>query len=67
MQLELTKDEASFLKAQLSRHLEHVQGELAHTEQHDLQHALARDLRELRALLDRVTRVADERPATDFV
>jgi hypothetical protein len=67
MQLELTKDEASFLKAQLSRHLEHVEGELAHTDKHELQHALARDARELRTILDRVARLAQERPAADFV
>jgi hypothetical protein len=67
MQLELTNDEASFLKSQLSRHLEHVEGELARTDKHELQHALAQDASALRAILDRVGRIAQSKPTPDIV
>ena len=40
----LALDDARFLHAQLARHVEAMQIELAHTESHDLQHQLARDL-----------------------
>jgi hypothetical protein len=67
MKLELTKEEASFLTAQLSRHLEHVQGELAHTEKRELQHELAQDLSKLQALVERLKRGADGEARADFV
>jgi hypothetical protein len=67
MQLDLTKDEASFLKAQLARHLEHLEGELARTDKHELQHALARDVSAVRAILDRVGRMSTTLPTADIV
>jgi hypothetical protein len=67
MQLVLSKAEATFLEAQLSRHLEHVEGELARTDKRELQHALAVDVAALRAILDRVGRLATAQPAADIV
>jgi hypothetical protein len=56
MNLVLSSTEADFLAAQLQRHIESVEIELAHTEKHQLQHALAADLEGLRTILERLTR-----------
>ena len=42
--MELEREDARFLYDQLVRHVEAMQIELAHTEQHDLQHEISRDL-----------------------
>jgi len=51
--MDLEKEDARFLYNQLVRHVEAMQSELAHTEQHDLQHALVRDL-------ERMTRITGQ-------
>jgi hypothetical protein len=49
--MDLTEQEARFLRSQLGRHLEEVDDELVHTDTRELQHALHRDLDHLKALL----------------
>jgi hypothetical protein len=58
MKLDLSPIEAEFLAAQLRRHLEIVESELAHTEKHQLQHALASDVDALRSILRRLTQTS---------
>lgn len=58
MQLDLSSTEADFLALHLRRYAEHVQIDLAHTDRKELQHALAGDLERIRAILDRLERVA---------
>ncbi|HVJ20813.1 MAG TPA: hypothetical protein VM686_35630 [Polyangiaceae bacterium] len=48
--MEIDTEDARFLYDQLVRHAEAMQIELAHTEQHDLQHALVRDLERMRRI-----------------
>jgi chromosomal replication initiation ATPase DnaA len=55
MKLDLSPIEADFLAAQLRRHIEQVESELARTDKHQLQHALACDVDALRAILHRLT------------
>jgi hypothetical protein len=52
MQFELTKDDALFLRNQLVAHVREVQSELAHTEQHELQRSLAKDLTRLQQITE---------------
>lgn len=61
MQLELTVEEAMFLKAQLTRHLGELDDELIHTDAHALQHELARDGRRLRALEERLAKLIEKK------
>jgi len=49
--LELDREDARFLYAQLARHAETMQDELAHTEQHELQHSLAQDLTRMQRVI----------------
>ena len=58
MKLDLSPIEAEFLAAQLRRHVEILESELARTEKHQLQHALARDVDALRAILNRLTQAS---------
>jgi hypothetical protein len=58
MELDLSPGEATFLVTHLRRHLEDVEDELAHTEKHELQHELARDVELLTQLVDRFDRAA---------
>ncbi len=44
MRLELSMEEARFLKGQLTRHIAELDNELAHTDKHQLQRALAADV-----------------------
>ena len=48
--MDLEQEDARFLYDQLIRHVETMQIELAHTEHHDLQHALVRDLERMRRI-----------------
>lgn len=52
--LELSDSETQLLATHLARHVEHLDAELVRTDKHDLQHALAREVDELRALLRRL-------------
>jgi hypothetical protein len=61
MHLDLSPDEARFLKAQLARHLAEVEDELVHTEARDLQTALATDLERLRTIEDRLAHLIEDR------
>lgn len=54
VQLELSKDELELLTAHLRRHLDQVDKELIRTEKHQLQHAIALELKSLEALLARI-------------
>ncbi len=59
--MELEQEDARFLYDQLIRHVEAMQIELAHTEHHELQHRLARDLARMQRItgeLDGVLRKA---------
>jgi hypothetical protein len=58
MELDLSPTEVTFLIAQLRRHIQGVEDELAHTEKHELQHALARDVDLLNKLVERFDRAA---------
>ncbi len=55
MQLTLNEDELKFLQSQLARRIDDVEKELAHTDKHELQHALASDARLLHAIADRLS------------
>jgi hypothetical protein len=54
MNLEISAQDAKLLRMHLARHLEIVENELARTDKHELQHALATELDRLRALLQRI-------------
>ncbi len=52
MKIDLTFDELDVLEAALSRALTVMENELVHTEAPSLQHALAKDVKELRSVRD---------------
>jgi hypothetical protein len=54
MQLTLTTEETRLLLDQLAKRIEHMDAELVHTDKHELQHALATELKQLRALAERI-------------
>ncbi|HEX4517497.1 MAG TPA: hypothetical protein VH054_28320 [Polyangiaceae bacterium] len=54
MNLQISPQDAQLLRTHLARHLEHVENELVRTDKVELQHSLARDLENLRALLRRL-------------
>jgi hypothetical protein len=54
MNLQISPQEAQLLRTHMARHLESVEDELVHTDKAELQHSLARDLENLRALLERL-------------
>ena len=57
MMLELSKQEADFLKTQLAHHVARVEDALVHTDKHELQHLLAQDLEKLMAITERLARL----------
>jgi hypothetical protein len=60
MKLELTTHEAALLKSELAKRLIALDRDLVRTDKHDLQHALARDIDELRGIEHRLERELDE-------
>jgi hypothetical protein len=54
MNLEISTQEAQLLRTHLARHVENVEHELVRTDKAELQHSLARELENLRALLKRL-------------
>jgi hypothetical protein len=50
MYLELTPEEAAFLREHLAKHVAQVENELVHTDKRELQRALARDVDRLRGI-----------------
>jgi tRNA isopentenyl-2-thiomethyl-A-37 hydroxylase MiaE len=58
--LQLSREDAGFLRGQLEQQLGHVENELVHTDQHQMQHELARDLERLRAMVARLKSATDE-------
>ncbi|MFN8544236.1 MAG: hypothetical protein U0807_08515 [Candidatus Binatia bacterium] len=52
--LELSVEEARFLRGHLTRHIQQVDAELVRTEKRDLQHALAQDAEHLRNIEQRL-------------
>ena len=50
MNLELSSDEAQFLRDHLRSHIEDVETELIHTDKRELQRALARDVDHLHSI-----------------
>jgi hypothetical protein len=62
MFIEMTDDEARFLLDQMEKHINEMRDELAHTEHHALQHALAIDLDRLQNLAARLAMRLREAP-----
>jgi hypothetical protein len=60
MQFNLAPDEARLLLRHLSRCIEHLDTELVRTDKYELQHALAREVDTLRALVERLERLVKE-------
>jgi len=58
--LQLTHDDARFLCAQLERQLAHIDDELVHTDNRQMQRELARDVDRLRMVLGRLVRATQE-------
>jgi hypothetical protein len=58
-QLTLTTDEIHLLIRHLTKEIEHIDAELVHTDKRELQRDLAEDLKELRAVTDRVVRASE--------
>lgn len=54
MNVELSESQARLLKKHLERRVDELEKEAAHTDRHDLQHALAGDIDRLREILDRI-------------
>jgi hypothetical protein len=54
MNLILTTHEATLLKTALDQHLVQLDRDLVRTDKHDLQHALARDIDQLRSIDQRL-------------
>jgi hypothetical protein len=54
MQIDLSIDDARFLRQQMSRHLEEMESELVHTDKREMQRAIAEDARRMRELLARI-------------
>ena len=54
MQVNLTPIEAGLLLRHLEQHLQHIDTELVHTDKHELQHSLAREIDALRVLCERL-------------
>jgi len=52
--LDLSSDEQRLLSTHLARHIEYLDAELVRTDQHTLQHALAREIDQLRAIARRL-------------
>lgn len=59
MHLELSAEEACFLREQLARHIVSLDNELIRTDQHALQHALAQDIERLRQIERRLSRLCE--------
>jgi hypothetical protein len=60
MSLELTIDEARFLKGQMESRVAHLENELVHTDKFSLQHEIGVDVAKLRTLCDRMTQLDPE-------
>ncbi len=52
--IDLSPEEQTLLAVHLDRHLHHLDAELVRTEKHDLAHALAREIEQLRAIVRRL-------------
>jgi hypothetical protein len=52
--LELTTDEARFLRSQLTKHANELDDELIHTDKYELQHELHGEVEKLRAIEHRL-------------
>ena len=64
IRLELSTEDANLLREQLKQHIAQLDRELVRTDQHNLQHALARDvgrLREVEQQLAALLREAEDR------
>lgn len=58
--LQLSEEDARFLCGQLDQQLAHVESELVHTDKHEMQHELARDLERLHHVLAKLRRAVEE-------
>jgi hypothetical protein len=65
MKLEMTIHEAALLKSSLTRRLAEMDRELVRTDKSELQHALARDVEELRRVENRLERELEEMRTED--
>jgi len=52
--IDLSSEERQLLLSHLHRHIAHLDAELVRTEKHDLAHALAREIEQLRAIARRL-------------
>ena len=57
MHLDMSEDEAKLLKTELSRRIAELDDELVHTDKHELQVALDKDIERLRVIEKRLARV----------
>lgn len=67
MKLDLTVDDARFMKSQLDRRLQELEVELAHTEKRSLQHALAVDVQRMEKLTSQLGHLLEEEVVEEFV
>jgi hypothetical protein len=59
MQLDLTPEEARFLKEHLARHIAEVDTELVHTDTREMQRDLAADVEHLRRIERRLSELVE--------
>lgn len=52
--IDLSAEEQALLQSHLDRHIAHLDAELVRTEKHDLAHALAREIEQLRVIARRL-------------
>ena len=52
--IELSREEQHLVVTHLERHIHHLDADLVRTEKHDLAHALAREIEQLRAIVHRI-------------
>ena len=67
MNLNLTTEDARFLRAQLASHLQKLEFELVHTDQRAFKASLATDVARLHAIAGHLDRVLDEETMDEFV
>ena len=67
MKLDLTKDDARFLHAQVTRRLEELQTELVHSENRAFRTALTADVTKLENLAGRLAHLVRDEAVEEFV
>jgi hypothetical protein len=67
MHLTFTRDEGRLLLRHLATHIEHLDAELVRTDKHELQHALALEIDQLRSLVARLAATLEQEPSPELV